>query len=255
MAEDSKIAWTDHTFNPWVGCEKVSPGCQHCYAEALMRRWGRDFTKPKLTSDANWRKPRTWNRKTPGARVFTGSLCDVFDQRVPEDWRNRLFQTMYDTRALTWLVLTKRPAFAQVYPGAVWPINAWLGATVEDQGQTFRMDHLEMGPSPRMFLSCEPLLGPLDLGPLHDIGWVIVGGESGHHARPMDVDWVRGIRDQCQRYSVPFFFKQSGGTGKQAHDIPTLDGRQWTQTPWDADNALAPNNTLHVQPGRKAGGL
>ena len=247
MVENSKIEWTDHTHNEWIGCAKVSPGCEHCYAETLMDtrygrvKWGVNGTRV-LTSEANRRKPFSWDRaaKKSGVRyrVFCSSLSDVFENRnelIP--WRQRLFHTISQTPNLDWLILTKRPenvmhfAFQQQlwWPSDSIPENIWIGTSVENQkAADERIPHLLNIPAAVRFLSAEPLLGPLDLSPWFDwternfrealsrilegnlIHWVIVGGESGHDARPMHPEWVRSIRDQCQAAGVAFFFKQWG---------------------------------------------
>lgn len=222
MTENSKIEWTDHTFNPWIGCTKVSPGCKNCYAETLMTRkprwadtWGLQGTRLR-TSEQYWKQPLAWNRKAgkEGRRykVFCGSLCDVFEYQdsQPElsDWRGDLFGLIKATPSLDWLLLTKRLRTTPHFVGS-WD-NVWLGASVENQEQAdTRIQLLEKNPARLHFLSCEPLLGPIDVYADYGcIDWVIVGGESGLNARPMDLAWARSIRDQCQTAGVPFFMKQ-----------------------------------------------
>ena len=251
MAENSKIEWTDHTFNPWMGCTKVSDGCKHCYAETLMDKrygkvkWGPQGTRVR-TSEANWRKPLAWNRQAEREgrrfRVFCASLADVFEAHPQQDldeWRHDLFMLIQQTPNLDWLLLTKRPENVMPYLQHGWgtdlPDNVWVGTSVENQQQADeRIPHLLLVPAAVRFLSMEPLLGPVDLYyvdageviidvvngqygipdfPLkkcESIDWVIVGGESGHNARPMHPDWARSLRDQCQQAGVPFFFKQWG---------------------------------------------
>lgn len=234
MGADSKIEWCDHTFNPWVGCQKVSPGCDHCYAEGWAKRsgmvtWGPHGTR-KLTSAANWRQPLRWNaqaeREGRRFRVFCASLADVFDNRVPQQWHSELFDLIERTPHLDWLLLTKRP---QNIPDLIWPkwddglpLNIWLGTTVENQEEADRrIFHLIRVPAAVHFLSCEPLLGPVDLSlPMQEyqhrpsfisrINWVIAGGESGGKARPMAPIWAKSLRDQCAAAGVPFLFKQWG---------------------------------------------
>jgi len=238
MSENTKIEWADHTFNPWTGCTKVSPGCDHCYAESMMdhrlRRvqWGPG--KPRLrTSVANWRKPLAWNAAHAQfyahhghrQRVFCASLADVFDNEVDPAWREDLFRLIDATPNLDWLLLTKRIGnvgnmlpvpfdFERMYP------NVWLGATITSQAEADRdiPKLLELDARVK-FLSMEPLLGPVDFAKVpgfNRIGlhlgnwWVIVGGESGAGARTMHPDWARGIRDQCRNAGVPFLFKQWG---------------------------------------------
>lgn len=254
----TKIEWCDYTFNPWIGCSKVSPGCENCYAENLMDdrfgrvKWGPNGTRKK-TSEANWKKPLMWNRKAEAEgnryKVFCASLADIFENR-PElsQWRMELFSLIEETSFLDWLILTKRPENVYKMVDELWweqtrggefsdfPENLWMGVSVENQEQAnIRIPQLLKIPAKVRFLSCEPLLEELSLtaicsdGPsaiynkvyfsaLSDYGiffpqkvdWVIVGGESGHNARPMHPDWVRSIRDQCVDAGVPFLFKQWG---------------------------------------------
>jgi protein gp37 len=231
MARDSKIEWTHHTFNPWWGCTKVSPGCKHCYAETWARRIGQDVWGPKATrrelTPAYWKQPYEWNEDAEKsrlrARVFCASMADVFeDRRELDEKRERLWKIIFETPALDWLLLTKRPQnVAKLAPwGAAWPENVWLGATAENQKWLDkRMEVLTGIPARVLFLSCEPLLGPLDLsrwidgakrGMCRGINWVIGGGESGHHARPMHPGWIASLRDQCQVAGIKFLFKQWG---------------------------------------------
>lgn len=249
MAENSNIEWTNHTFNPWIGCTKVSPACDHCYAEQVAKRmqvsWGSGELR-KRTSAANWKEPRKWDRKAAREgvryRVFCASLADVFDNEVPTDWREDLWQLIRETPNLDWLLLTKRV-------GNIWNMlpedwgngwsNVWLGITVVTQAEADRdVSKLLKVPAALRFISAEPLLGPINLTRLaretenwtffddaltgfrahqcggssgnNKIDWVIAGGESGPDARPMHPDWVRSLRDQCVGAGVPFFFKQWG---------------------------------------------
>lgn len=249
MAENSAIEWTDHTFNAWIGCTHVSPGCVHCYAETMMDSrygkvsWGKG--KPRMrTSVANWRKPLAWNKQAAKQgtryRVFCSSLADVFDPEVDQQWRNDLWHLIDQTPNLDWLLLTKRPEqIARMMPvrwgcdaeaglfddTTLMPENIWIGTSVEDQRRADeRIPHLKKIPARVLFLSCEPLLEAVDLeqaGAIESAGpawagynshieWVIVGGESGHGARPMHPNWARSLRDQCQAAGVAFFFKQWG---------------------------------------------
>lgn len=221
MAENSKIEWTDHTFNPWIGCQKVSPGCDHCYAESLSTRYGWTTWGPhgerKRTAESNWKKPRMWARVARGTgnrpRVFCASLADVFDNQAPAEWRHDLFLLIHDTPELDWLLLTKRPESAyRMMPVGEWP-NVWLGTTCEDQERADRrIPHLTDSriKVARRFLSCEPLLGPIKFKAEHLTGldWIICGGESGHGARMMEPAWAESIRDQCRNAGVWFFMKQ-----------------------------------------------
>ena len=225
MAQHTKIEWTDHTFNPWWGCSKVSPACDHCYAEAWAKRtghrvWGQRAPRRHL-SDAYWKQPLRWNRQAQAARrrhrVFCASMADVFEWRADlKPARARLWQLIEDTPHLDWLLLTKRPHLAQrLAPWrGEWPAGVWLGATVESQKfAASRIAPLADSGARTTFVSCEPLLGPLDLrGWLRAgaIDWVIAGGESGGCARPCDPAWLRGLRDQCAAAGTPFHFKQWG---------------------------------------------
>lgn len=248
MAENSKIAWCDHTMNFWLGCQKVSPACDHCYAES----WANRFGQPELwtgqrrrTKPANWRKLVAWNDCAAAyarrQRVFCSSLSDFFDNQVPDEWRADAWDMIRKLRNLDFLVLTKRPQnIRKMLPldwGEGWP-HVWLGTTVENQQEADRrIPHLLAVPTAVRFLSCEPLLQlpelsaidisgheevlPLGAGWLgrlepgereHPrIDWVIVGGESGPGARSMNIDWARDLRKQCASAGVAFFMKQLGG--------------------------------------------
>lgn len=239
MSESTAISWCDSTFNPWIGCTKVSPACDHCYAERLMDhrlhrvQWGTGQRR-KRTSVANWRQPLLWDREHEvftlahgrRRRVFCASLADVFDNEVDPTWRDDLFALINATPHLDWLLLTKRIGNAAgmlaVTPGWL-PPNVWLGATICNQAEADRdIPKLLAVPARVRFLSIEPMLGPINLGVYgHRMGapdsairgvidWVIVGGESGPQARPMHPDWVRSLRDQCAASGAPFHFKQWG---------------------------------------------
>jgi protein gp37 len=231
MGVDTKIQWAHHTFNPWIGCSKVSPGCARCYAEELMDhrygrvKWGVDGTR-SITSESNWFQPVKWHRlaRRDGVRrrVFCASLADVFEDR-PElvAPRIRLFHLINETPSLDWLLLTKRPENVRRFHGGdgvsrSWaesmPPNVWLGTSIENADYLHRIDTLKTTGATILFLSLEPLLGPLPtLGEhLDGIDWCIIGGESGHHARPCDLAWIRSIRDQCRSAGVATFIKQLG---------------------------------------------
>ena len=226
MAEKTGIAWTDSTFNPWIGCTKVGPGCDHCYAEALDKRhrwkgdthWG--VGKPRMrTSRSNWAKPLAWNRarlkdgKTH--RVFCASLADVFDNEVPEEWRIDLFDLIHATPALTWLLLTKRIGNVQkMFPGGHYD-NAWIGATMVNREEARRdaPKLLAVQGFAKRFVSFEPAIEAVDWAEFPGIDWIIVGGEStqaGHAARPFDLAWARTTVQQCKDAGVPAFVKQLG---------------------------------------------
>lgn len=222
MAENSKIEWTDHTFNPWIGCQKVSPGCDHCYAESMAKRYGWVTWGPhgerKRTSVSNWRKPLQWAKAARGTgkrpRVFCASLADWLDNQVPREWRYDLWGLIEQTPELDWLLLTKRPEnYAKLVP---WhtdkiPQNIWLGTTAENQEQAERRGRILRDiPARVRFLSCEPLLSEIQFEPetLLALDWIIVGGENGHGARMMQAWWAEHICDQCKVAGVHFFMKQ-----------------------------------------------
>ena len=219
MVENSKIEWTDHTFNPWVGCTKVSPACDNCYAESWAKRSG----SPELwqgerrrTTEANWRKPFKWDRDADegGVRkkVFCASLADWLDNQVPYAWRLDMALSVESTPNLDWLLLTKRPQNWEKH--SPWtddtPDNVWLGTTAESQDELDRRyPYLAAAPANIHFLSYEPAIGPLSIKgcyPLPD--WVICGGESGAKARDMNPNWARALRDECAELGVAFFMKQ-----------------------------------------------
>ena len=226
MGENSEIEWTDHTFNPWIGCTNISPGCDHCYAEAMARQFGHakwgDHPRNR-TSQANWAKPISWNRRAGEfkrehgrrQRVFCASMADVFDNQAPSDWRADLFAFILECRRLDWLLLTKRPQnIAKMLPND-WQDgyrNVWLGITAEDQERfDQRWKHLKAIPAAIKFVSYEPAIGPLRLpndGPLPN--WLISGGESGPGARRTKPRWVRDIISECRRMDVVPFHKQWG---------------------------------------------
>ncbi len=236
MAENSKIEWCDHTFNPWTGCSKISAGCDNCYAEGWAKRsghvqWG-PASERRRTSESNWRMPLKWDAEAERLgiryRVFCASLADVFDNKVPAEWRADLFDLIRKTPHLDWLLVTKRigNAKAMMADALCWGLpNVWIGATITSQAEADRdIPKLLQTPAAVRFLSMEPLLGPVMIDtflgeyPEDDDGapypgrlnWVIVGGESGPGARPMHPQWVRDIRDQCEADGVPFLFKQWG---------------------------------------------
>ena len=231
MGKNSGIEWTHHTFNPWWGCVKISPACKNCYAEAWSKRvgiqvWG-SRAQRRFFGDDHWRQPLSWNREAESRserrRVFCSSMADVFEERLELDsWRERLWKLIERTTSLDWLLLTKRieSARAMVPWGEQWPSNVWIGTTVETQEWADkRVPSLVDIPAAVRFLSCEPMLGSVDLsqwllraseGGLYSIDWVIAGGESGRNARPMHPFWLRDLRDQCVQAGVPFHFKQWG---------------------------------------------
>ena len=234
MAQNSSIEWTEATWNPVTGCTKVSAGCKHCYAERMATRLRAMGTPQyangfKLTPQPDmlnvplhWKKPRT---------IFVNSMSDMFHKDLPLDYIQRVFDVMNRCPQHTFQVLTKRPEIAAAHaPRLTWSPNIWMGTSVENALVLHRISSLSTIPAHIRFLSLEPLIGPLPRLPLGSIQWVIVGGESGPGARPMEPDWVRQIRKQCLAHSVPFFFKQWGGVQK-IRTGRELDGRTWDEMP------------------------
>lgn len=258
----TKIEWSDYSFNAWVGCTHVSEGCEHCYAEELDGRYkwteeGWGAGKPrKQTSSKYLDKPYTWNRNAKmhktRYKVFCGSLMDAFDDEVPQEWRDDLWEVMDSTPLLDWQLLTKRPQnIWKMTPDRwheSWPKNVWVGISAENQKRyNERIDDLLEVPAPVLFVSFEPLLGPIDAQfALHGcpeqsspsewfqtcrpINWVIIGAESGRYARPMDEDWVEEIVRQCKGAHVPVFYKQNVENGKKI-SLPMLNGRHYMEFP------------------------
>ncbi|WOI45885.1 phage Gp37/Gp68 family protein [Acidovorax sp. BLS4] len=262
MSANTNIEWCDHTFNPWTGCTKVSPGCDHCYAEGWAKRsgqvqWGPHAAR-RRTSPANWSLPRRWNAQAEAfaaqhgrrQRVFCASLADVFDNAVPIAWFAEFLDLCRLTPNLDKLLLTKRIgnverrlAEASEYAAEVmrnpllanwivtWldgdaPPDIWLGTTIVNQPEADRdIMKLLAVPASVRFLSMEPLLGPVIVKGLFALDWVIVGGESGPGARPMHIDWARGLRDQCEAARVPFLFKQWGEWGMAVPQPSGTKGR------------------------------
>jgi protein gp37 len=240
MAQLSSIEWTEATWNPVTGCSKVSPGCAHCYAETFAERFrgvpGHPYERgfdlqlrpERLEQPLKWTQPRM---------IFVNSMSDLFHEDVPDEFIESVLGVMAKADWHTFQVLTKRSErLAHLAPRLAWPDNVWMGVSVENQRWTCRVDHLREVPAKVHFLSCEPLLGPLRLD-LRGIDWVIVGGESGPHARPMRADWVREIRQQCQEAGVAFFFKQWGAHNEAGQRLGKklagriLDGNTWNEFP------------------------
>jgi len=243
MPKRTGIEWTEVTWNPTTGCDRISPGCDHCYALTLAKRL-KAMGAEKYQNDGNpttsgpgfaitlhepaLAQPYRWGgRRT----VFVNSMSDLFHAKVPIDFVKRVFEVIADTPQHTYQVLTKRSArLPKIADKLDWPDNLWLGVSVENADHLYRVDHLRQVPAKVRFLSCEPLIGPLDELELDGIGWVITGGESGPNARPLDPAWVRTIRDKCHDDQVPFFHKQWGGRTPKAGGR-TLDGKVWSQMP------------------------
>lgn len=268
MAKNSNIEWTHHTFNPWVGCTRVSPACDHCYAELWARRSGQRHLwsdgARRRTRPENWRQPLKWDREAAESgqrfRVFCASLADVFDNAVPAEWRTDLFRLIKATQHLDWLLLTKRIGNARRMLPSDWNDgyrNVWIGATVANQEEADRdIAKLLAVPAQIHFVSCEPLLGPIDFscvplpakrdctddvsdgfdalrfqsGP--HIDWVIVGGESGGAARPMEIEWAIDIRRQCKKANVAFFMKQGSQANWPAYKDFTRFERELQVREW-----------------------
>jgi protein gp37 len=234
MADSSDIEWTDATWNPVRGCTKVSPGCKNCYAETLAERFrgvpdhpfehGFDLQliPSALELPLRWRASR---------RIFVNSMSDLFHEDVPATYIRRVFGVMKRASHHEYQVLTKRSdRMARLAANLDIPPHVWMGVSVENQKYTTRIDDLRRVEASVRFLSVEPLLAPIDNLDLTGIHWVIVGGESGHGARPLDPAWVRSIRDRCVASSVKFFFKQWGGVRKHVTGR-VLDGRTWDEMP------------------------
>ena len=243
MADGSSIEWTEATWNPTTGCDRVSAGCDNCYALTLAKRlkamgaekyqndgdprtsgpgFGLTTHADALAVPYSWRQPRL---------VFVNSMSDLFHAKVPIAFVREVFAVMAGTPQHTYQLLTKRSRRVRLVAEQLdWPSNLWLGVSVENAAAMSRIDDLRHVPAAVRFLSCEPLLGPLDDLDLTGIGWVIAGGESGPRHRPMDPAWVTDIRDACQAADVPFFFKQWGGRTPKAGGR-LLDGATWDDMP------------------------
>ena len=235
MADITSIDWTDSTWNPTSGCERVSPGCDNCYALRFAERFrgvpGHYFEhgfdvqlRPNmLTKPRDWKSPRL---------VFVNSMSDLFHRSIPDRYIDDVFDVMEDVDRHIYQLLTKRPErlrryLARRYAARRLPENVWVGTSIENNAASWRADMLRSAKAEIRFLSVEPMLGPVDKVSLENIDWVIVGGESGPNRRPMDVQWIREIRDRCIRDAIPFFFKQwhKAGSGR------ILDDRTWDEMP------------------------
>lgn len=240
--QTTKIEWADHTFNPWIGCTKISPACENCYAQVQQDqrfsrvKWGAGEARSR-TSAANWKQPLKWNREAlkAGVRpfVFCASLADVFDNEVEEAWRSDLFDLIERTPQLVWLLLTKRIGNVTKMVEKL-PRNVALGATMANQVEYDRDAPKLLKAAEQLkplftFGSFEPLLGPIELSKATAPDWIIVGGESGHGARPMDLDWARSLRDQTERIGSVFNFKQTGAV--VGHGSELLDGKRHFDRP------------------------
>lgn len=230
MAEHSEIGWTNSTWNCWIGCEKVSPGCDHCYAETLETRYGRDFSKVRRAAPATFNAPLKW--KEP-RMIFACSMSDFFHNDA-DQWREEAMAIITATPQHTYQILTKRPSRAVHWAEKHgWPSNAWIGTSIENRQFEYRAMQLLAFPAKVRFVSAEPLLEAIDLTPYlgntNCINWVIVGGESGADRRPFNADWARSLRDQCVANGVAFFYKQ--GSAFAPGQDRVLDGRTWNEIP------------------------
>lgn len=234
MPKKSNIEWTEMTWNPVTGCTKISPGCKHCYAETMAKRLvamgapryrnGFSVTLQEDLVDL----PRRW--RTP-RKIFVNSMSDLFHPSIPAEFIGRVFRTMNECPQHQFQVLTKRAErLLELAPSLTWSPNVWMGVSVESQRYVDRADLLAQVPAHVRFLSIEPLLGPIPAVPLTGIHWVIVGGESGPEARPMEPEWVKSIFRQCRRAGIPFFFKQWGGVQKHVTGR-SLFGRTYDEMP------------------------
>ena len=237
MANGSRIEWTEATWNPVTGCTKVSPGCKNCYAERMSKRlkamglpqyrnaFALTMHEDVVELPLRWKKPRV---------IFVNSMSDLFQEGIPLKFIQRVFTVMQESPQHQFQVLTKRPEIALALADRLpWPDNVWLGTSVETAAYVERVRILQRIPAKIRFLSVEPLLGPIPRLPLAKIHWVIVGGESGPGARPMDERWVIQIRDRCRKVGVPFFFKQWGGVNKKRTGRE-LQGRTWEEMPLES---------------------
>jgi len=246
MPGSTAIEWTDVTWNPVTGCTKISPGCDHCYAERFAERFrgvpGHPFEhgfdlrlRPeRLEQPLGWKAPKM---------VFVNSMSDLFHKDIPVSFVDAVFDTMERADWHVFQILTKRSSLMRSYVNARYggrsaPPHIWLGTSVEDGERKSRIRHMQQMNAAVRFLSVEPLIGPLGKVDLRGISWVIVGGESGPHARPMNPEWVREVRDQCTAASIAFFFKQWGGMRPKSGGRE-LDGREWNQLPFELPRVAA----------------
>jgi len=242
MAFESSIEWTESTWNPVTGCTKISTGCTHCYAERMAKRLQAmgvpNYTKgfsvavheESLGIPLKWSKPRV---------IFVNSMSDLFHEHIPDDFILRVFRAMNEVPRHRFQVLTKRSErLLRMSPALPWTENIWMGVTVEEDRYLYRAEHLKRVRAAVKFLSLEPLLGPLPGLDLDGLDWVIVGGESGPGARPLNADWVIDIKEKCQRTGIPFFFKQWGGARKKKAGR-LLEGKTWSEVPVAASHESA----------------
>lgn len=241
MADNSRIEWTEATWNPVTGCDPVSPGCAHCYAKTFAERWrgipGHPYEQgfelrlweARLDQPLRWRRPRL---------IFVNSMSDLFHEEIPVEFIHRVFDTMVRASHHTFQILTKRAdRLAELALDLPWPSNVWMGVSIENRRFVTRADQLRRVPASVRFISAEPLLGPLQGLQLDGIDWLIAGGESGPKHRPVNAKWLQSLRDQCLFERVPFFFKQWGGPSSKSGGR-ILDGREWNAMPTPRDRSL-----------------
>ena len=252
MAQKSKIEWTESTWNPVTGCTKISDGCKNCYAERMALRlkaagspnYANGFHvtlhEHALEIPLHWKQPRA---------IFVNSMSDLFHKDVPFDFISKVFDVMHRASQHRFQILTKRSErLLELSARLSWPENVWMGVTVENADCTFRIDHLRETDAAIKFISFEPLLGPISNIDIEGIDWIIVGGESGPKARPMEPEWATNIRDQSLVAGVPFFFKQWGGINKKKAGR-ALDGCIWDQMPIRLETDL--QDLIHGSQGRQ----
>jgi len=234
MAINSDIEWTNATWNPITGCTKISPGCMNCYAERMSKRlqamgsknylkgFKLSFHRESFTIPLNWKKPQI---------IFVNSMSDIFHKDVPDSIILELIEFMRNTNWHIYQLLTKRAERLEILSKKInWPENVWMGVSVENQDYVYRIEHLKKTNARIKFISFEPLLGPIRKINLHGIDWVIVGGESGPGARPIQEDWILDIKQKCIKTKIPFFFKQWGGVRKKETGR-MLQGKIWNEWP------------------------
>lgn len=234
MSTKSKIEWTDITWNPATGCNKISPGCMNCYAETMshrlqamgVKRYENSFEvtlhEDIISLPHNWKSPKT---------VFVNSMSDLFHEKIPFVFIKKIFQTIVESPKHTFQILTKRSSrLAEIANNLPWPENLWIGVSIENSEYCYRAENLRKTPSSNLFISFEPLIGPIHNMNYDRIAWVIAGGESGPRARTIEQAWVIDIRNDCIRNTIPFFFKQWGGKNKKKTGRE-LEGRCWDQLP------------------------
>ncbi len=241
MADNSAIEWTEATWNPVTGCDRISPGCAHCYARTFAERWrgvpGHAYEQgfdmrlwpERIDQPLRWKRPR---------QIFVNSMSDLFHPEVPDEFIAEVFATMVEADQHVFQILTKRPErLLELADELPWPPHVWMGVSIENRRFVHRADLLREVPAAIRFISAEPLLGPLEGLDLTDIHWLIAGGESGAGHRPIREEWVLDLRDRCEDEGVAFFFKQWGGFRPKSNGR-LLEGREWNAMPATSEEAL-----------------